>query len=99
MFFNYDNTFCGNKKGGSSAAPGECYYYEQGHYKTGMMLHLFTILPVGILVFFQFIPAIRHRIILLHRINGYLVICLTLVSIAGRWPELYLLYLTIINLS
>lgn len=84
MFFSYNNIFCGNNKGGSSAAPGECYYYEKGHYKIGMMIHLYTILPAGFLVFFQFIPAIRYKVILLHRINGYLIISLTLVSIAGK---------------
>jgi hypothetical protein len=49
-----------------------------------MMIHLYTILPAGFLVFFQFIPAIRYKVILLHRINGYLIISLTLVSIAGK---------------
>jgi hypothetical protein len=82
IYFNYDNVFCGNK-GSNSAAPGECYYYEKGFYKIGMMMHLFTILPAGLLVVFQFIPAIRHKIILFHRINGYLIILLTLVSISG----------------
>jgi uncharacterized membrane protein len=50
---------------------------------TGMKLHLYCILPAGILVCFQFVPAIRHNIILLHRVNGYFVITLSLISSAG----------------
>ena len=52
-------------------------------YKIGIMLHLYTILPAGFLVCFQFVPAIRHKIILFHRINGYLVILLSTVASAG----------------
>ena len=48
-----------------------------------MMLHLFCILPATFLVCFQFVPAIRHKVILIHRINGYLVILLCLISDAG----------------
>ena len=84
MFLNFDGIFCGHNKGGSSAAPGECYFYQMGHYKIGMKLHLFTILPAGLLVFFQFVPVIRHKVILFHRINGYIIILLTLISNAGK---------------
>ena len=48
-----------------------------------MMIHLFTILPAAFLVCFQFVPAIRHKMILFHRINGYLVILLSTISSAG----------------
>jgi len=48
-----------------------------------MQLHLYTILPAGCLVVLQFVPVIRHKVILLHRLNGYLVIALSLVSSAG----------------
>lgn len=48
-----------------------------------MKLHLYTILPAGILVVLQFVPAIRHKLILLHRINGYIVITLSLCASAG----------------
>ncbi|KAF7192133.1 hypothetical protein HII31_06519 [Pseudocercospora fuligena] len=50
---------------------------------TGMQLHLFTILPAGILVCFQFTPWFCHHVILFHRLNGYLVITLSLISSAG----------------
>ncbi|KAE8384315.1 hypothetical protein BDV23DRAFT_177148 [Aspergillus alliaceus] len=35
------------------------------------------------LAFFQFIPAIRYKAILFHRVNGYIVILLVLISNAG----------------
>ncbi|KAK0351900.1 hypothetical protein LTR91_025381 [Friedmanniomyces endolithicus] len=47
------------------------------------MLHIFTILPAAFLVVFQFTPAVRHAAILFHRINGYLIITLSLISSAG----------------
>lgn len=67
----------------SGAAPGECYYYIQNPFKVGMMLHLFCILPAAFLVCFQFVPVIRHNVILFHRINGYLVILISLIASAG----------------
>ena len=42
-----------------------------------------TILPAGFLVCFQFVPVIRHKLLLFHRINGYVVIALFVTSIAG----------------
>jgi uncharacterized membrane protein len=49
----------------------------------GMMLHLYTILPAALLVILQFIPVIRHKLILFHRMNGYIVVLLSLISNAG----------------
>ena len=48
-----------------------------------MMLHLFTVIPAGLLVVIQFVPAIRHKALIVHRINGYLVVLLTLIGNAG----------------
>jgi hypothetical protein len=85
QFLNFNGIFCGpSAGGGNSAAPGECYYYTRDHYKIGMMLHLFSILPAAFLVCFQFVPAIRHKAILFHRINGYTILILTVVGIAGK---------------
>ncbi|KIW91233.1 uncharacterized protein Z519_08129 [Cladophialophora bantiana CBS 173.52] len=66
-----------------SAAPGEWYWYQAGHCRVGLLLHLATILPAGILVVFQFVPAIRRRTMLFHRVNGYIVILLILISNGG----------------
>ena len=48
-----------------------------------MKLHLYCILPASLLVCLQFVPIIRYRLILFHRMNGYVVIILSLVSSAG----------------
>ena len=48
-----------------------------------MIMHLVGAIPVGILVTFQFTPIIRHKFLLFHRINGYIIMLLLLVSNAG----------------
>jgi hypothetical protein len=58
------------------ASPGEWYYLQSGHYRVGITLHLSTILPAGLLMIWQFVPVIRQRFPLFHRINGYLVMIL-----------------------
>ena len=83
-YFSFYGIFCNPRiHGASGAAPGECYFYLRNPFKIGMMLHLFCILPAAFLVCFQFVPAIRHKVILFHRINGYLVILLSSVASAG----------------
>lgn len=45
MYLNISGVFCGPTNGGNTAAPGECYYYENfNRYKIGIRLHLYTIL-------------------------------------------------------
>lgn len=85
MYFDFRGIFCptGPPTGPQGALPGECYFYEKTRGRVGILLHLGGILPAGFLVVFQFVPAIRHKLILLHRINGYVVILLSLVSVAG----------------
>ena len=83
-YLSFYGVFCNpNGKGGAGAAPGECYYYLRNPWRTGMQLHLYTIIPAAILVCFQFTPWVRHKVLLFHRMNGYLVILLSLVSDAG----------------
>ncbi|KAI6377329.1 hypothetical protein MCOR25_002584 [Pyricularia grisea] len=67
------------------AKRNEKYYFQGDHVQAGMMLHLFTVLPASFLVCFQFVPAIRHRAMLLHRVNGYLIILLSLASTVGAF--------------
>ncbi|PGH28480.1 hypothetical protein GX50_08781 [[Emmonsia] crescens] len=67
----------------NASGPGEWFHQHAGFRRVGITLHLGTILPCAILVIFQFIPSIRHRAILFHRINGYLIIMLFLASNAG----------------
>ncbi len=65
------------------AAPGEWYWYHSGYRRVGITLHLATILPLGVLVPWQFLPVIRHKFIILHRINGYTDLILLVLSNAG----------------
>lgn len=46
-------------------------------------MYLATIFPAALLVVFQFVPAIQHRFLIAHRVNGYAVLALSLVSTVG----------------
>jgi len=74
---NYNGLYLPN------AAPGEGYWQSNGHYKKGLLLHLSCILPASFLIILQFVPTIRHRFILFHRISGYLILLLIVTSNAG----------------
>ena len=65
------------------SAPGEWYHYRKGHERVGITMHLGACLPAGFLMVFQFVPVIRHKFLIFHRINGYVVSLLTLVSNVG----------------
>ncbi|MCJ1282478.1 hypothetical protein MMC26_001801 [Xylographa opegraphella] len=77
QYLNLSGNFAKN------ATPGDWYWYRANHYRVGISIHLGCILPAGLLMVWQFIPAIRHKAILFHRINGYLIILLVLVSNVG----------------
>ena len=75
---------CNPARQANGAGPGECFWYTKfPRYRIGIVMHLATILPAAILVVFQFIPAIRHRFVLYHKIAGHVIILLTLVTIAA----------------
>ena len=65
------------------ASPGEWYWFSAGIYRVGITLHLATILPAGLLIVWQFVPVIRHKFLLFHRINGYVIIILVIMSNVG----------------
>lgn len=67
----------------NSASPGEWYWYSKGIYRIGITIHLAAILPAGLLIIWQFVPIIRHKCLLFHRINGYTIIILVIVSNVG----------------
>jgi hypothetical protein len=70
--------------GNPSARPLDCYYYTEGSIdRIGILLHLAAILPAAFLACLQFVPAVRRGFVLFHRVNGYLIILLSLVSTAG----------------
>jgi len=66
-----------------SASPGEWYWYSTGIYRIGITLHLGACLPAGFLMVWQFVPVIRHKLLIFHRINGYVIILLVFVSNVG----------------
>ncbi|KAF9882426.1 hypothetical protein CkaCkLH20_00462 [Colletotrichum karsti] len=83
MYFDLDGAFCDPARK-NRALPGECYYYQPGSAdRVGILLHLAGVLPGGFLACFQFVPAVRHRAILFHRLNGYLVLLLSVVGMVG----------------
>ncbi|KAI4100251.1 MAG: hypothetical protein LQ339_005558 [Xanthoria mediterranea] len=67
----------------NGASPGEWYWYSHGIYRIGITIHLATILPAGLLMVWQFVPVIRHKYLMAHRINGYLVVTLVIISNVG----------------
>ncbi|KAF4969139.1 hypothetical protein FSARC_3576 [Fusarium sarcochroum] len=84
MFLDYYGIYCNPNSNGQGAGPGECFSYNKKDlYKIGIKLHLYTIVPAGLLVVFQFVPFIRHKAILLHRMNGYIVIVLAIIGTVG----------------
>ncbi|CAE6439415.1 unnamed protein product [Rhizoctonia solani] len=66
-------------------APGEAYWFRRGIYKAGMLVHLGSVLPAGFLAVFQFVPAIRYKAILVHRISGYISIFLLFIGMASAF--------------
>ncbi|KAL7619497.1 hypothetical protein AAE478_010037 [Parahypoxylon ruwenzoriense] len=88
-YLDFFGIFCGGSASGDgadidAAAPGECFYYLQpGRYQIGMILHLACILPAGLMSFVQFIPGVRRRAIGFHRVNGYIVVALSVLGTIG----------------
>ncbi|KAH8901210.1 hypothetical protein GQ53DRAFT_707487 [Thozetella sp. PMI_491] len=86
QFLDYFHVFCNpDRSQKSQGAPGECFYFSQPFYALGMILHLAGVLPASLLAFLQFIPAIRHKAILFHRVNGYAVILLSITGCIGAF--------------
>lgn len=67
----------------AKAATGDWYYQQRGHYHVALVMHLAVVIPAGILLPLQFVPKIRHKLILFHRLNGYLLILLLLLAAAS----------------
>jgi uncharacterized membrane protein len=85
-YFNLTGILCrpdGDPRAITNATPGECYYLLRNPYMTGMIVHLAAILPASFLACFQFVPKIRHKVILIHRMNGYTIIVLSILATAG----------------
>jgi len=64
--------------------PGEWFSFNQPLYKSSLMIHIYLSTFGGIGALFQFIPAIRRRKVIIHRLNGYGVLtCLIVANICG----------------
>lgn len=85
MYLDFYGVFCSpDSHGANHAAPGECYWYNTySVYRVGIKMHLYTIVPAGALACVQFLPIVRHKLVLLHRINGYVTLVLALTGVAG----------------
>jgi len=85
QYLSFNDVFCGPGHSATShAGPGECYWYRGFRVNNiGIILHLAGILPGSFLAVFQFIPLIRHKVILYHRIAGYVIFALIAVAQAG----------------
>ena len=77
QFLNVDGVFQ------YQSAPGEWFWYSNRFYHIGIVLHLACIIPAGGLCLIQFVPVIRYKALIVHRINGYLVILLLLLGNVG----------------
>ncbi|KAJ7772225.1 hypothetical protein B0H16DRAFT_1305264 [Mycena metata] len=65
--------------------PGEWFWFgTQLKYKVNLFIHIYLATLGGIGALFQFLPAIRRRKMILHRLNGYGVLsCLIVGNICG----------------
>jgi hypothetical protein len=66
----------------NNIAPGEGYYMSTNLYKPALLIHIGTVLPAGIFAIFQFIPQIRYKALIVHRIMGYISLFLLTVAVA-----------------
>ncbi|KAM0717362.1 hypothetical protein Q7P37_007214 [Cladosporium fusiforme] len=69
-----------------AAAPGEGWAYETKGllYKVSITMHIVIVIPAGLLATLQFIPIIRYKALVFHRINGYVVMLLMVIfSVTG----------------
>ncbi|KAL3426472.1 hypothetical protein PVAG01_03263 [Phlyctema vagabunda] len=85
-YLDIENRFCPAVPSlvGNTGEASMCYWVKNfTQYKVGILLHLATILPACILGVVQFLPIVRHKWLLYHRIAGYIIICLITVSNVG----------------
>lgn len=80
-YISFHDVFC--RRDDPKAPPGECYWYRKALYKAGIVMHLACILPACFLAVFQFVPSIRHHLMIFHRLSGTLIVLLVLAGNAG----------------
>ena len=67
----------------AGASPGEWFWYSKRFYRIGITMHLCCVLPAGLLAILQFVPIIRYKLLIFHRINGYLATLLLIMGNVG----------------
>ena len=81
-YLSFWGVFCLPGKPGSALS--ECYWDTKfDRNRIGIQMHLSAILPAALLAVIQFIPIVRYKALLYHRMAGYVAILLVLVSHAG----------------
>jgi hypothetical protein len=60
--------------------PGEFRWFQLPMYRINYIIHIYLTIVGGILVGLQFMPAIRRKSVLLHRVNGYTCLILLIVG-------------------
>lgn len=78
MYFDFDDTYKNAK-----LPTGDWEYQSHGRGRIGILLHLAAVIPIGFLLPWQFLPIIRYKFIIFHRLNGYLLILLLFVCDTG----------------
>jgi len=64
--------------------PGEWFWFAHPVYKINLFIHIYLTTIGGIGAVLQFLPAIRRRNVIIHRLNGYGVLfCLIVGNICG----------------
>lgn len=72
MYLDYDHTYRDDKY-----ITGDWESQSHGRWRVGLLMHLACVIPAGFLLPLQFLPVIRHKFMLYHRIAGYaLMLCL-----------------------
>ncbi|KAJ3736574.1 hypothetical protein DFJ43DRAFT_632085 [Lentinula guzmanii] len=60
--------------------PGEFRWFNLPIYRINYIIHIYLTIVGGILVGLQFLPTVRRKSVLLHRINGYTCIILLIIG-------------------
>jgi hypothetical protein len=78
MYLDYDHTYRDSKW-----ATGDWETQSHGRSRVGMLMHIACVVPIGFLLPFQFLPVVRHKFMLYHRLAGYVLMLLLLAGNAG----------------
>lgn len=78
MYLDYDGTYKDGKQ-----VTGDWESQSHGRWRVGMLMHLAAVIPIGFLLPFQFLPVIRYKFMLWHRLAGYVLMLLLLVGNVG----------------